>query len=203
MEHVVWHTGEISREDRNLLNSHKSGILWFTGLSGAGKSTLAHELEKALFRRGMRAYVLDGDNVRHGLNNNLGFSDDDRKENIRRVAEVAKLFVDAGIITIVALISPLREYRDAARTGYLDGEFIEVYIKCPLEVCEVRDPKGHYKKARLGLIKGYTGIDAPYEEPVNPELVLETHLHDVEKCVEMLMGYLSDHGWITEQNQRT
>ncbi|WP_246066767.1 adenylyl-sulfate kinase [Paenibacillus koleovorans] len=174
---IVWHPSTITRQDRNRLNGHRSGILWLTGLSGAGKSTLAYELEKQLHGRGCRTYVLDGDNVRHGLNRNLGFSPEDRSENIRRVAEVAKLFVDAGFIAIVALISPVRLDRQAARALFQEGEFLEVYVKCPIEECERRDPKGLYKKARAGELKGFTGIDAPYEPPLKPEIVVESSRH--------------------------
>lgn len=162
---IVWHESAITKEDRLKLNDHQSPVLWFTGLSGSGKSTITVALEKALYEKGIRTYRLDGDNIRHGLNNNLGFSPEDRKENIRRIGEVSKLMSDAGLITLTAFISPYREDRDNVRQLLAKGDFIEVYIKCSLESCEARDPKGLYQKARSGEIKQFTGIDAPYEEP--------------------------------------
>ena len=161
--HIVWHEVLVTREDRNQLNDHKSGMVWFTGLSASGKSTIAHAVEKKLHDRGIRTYVLDGDNVRHGINSNLGFSKEDRQENLRRVSEVAKLFVDAGILVLAAFISPYREDRDAVRKQFAAGEFLEIYVKCSIGECEHRDPKGQYRKARAGVIKNYTGISAPYE----------------------------------------
>ena len=196
---VVWHDGLVTRDDRNLLNSHKSGLLWLTGLSAAGKSTVAHALEKTLFDRGVRTYVLDGDNVRHGLNSNLGFSPEDRKENIRRIAEVGKLMVDAGILVITAFISPYREDRVSARSLFKDGDFIEAYIKCSLEECEKRDPKGLYKKARAGEIKNYTGISAPYEEPENPELVIDTECCDVEGSAGQILAFLEERKFMSPE----
>ena len=169
-------------------------MLWFTGLSGSGKSTLATEVEKELYQRGVRTYVLDGDNIRHGLNRDLGFGKDDRKENIRRIGEVAKLFVDAGIVTLTAFISPYKEDRDMVRALFGQGEFIEIYVKCSIEECERRDPKGLYKKARRGEIRDFTGISAPYEEPVNPELVVETERETVEESVGRVLAFLSSKG---------
>nr|WP_309101264.1 adenylyl-sulfate kinase [Fredinandcohnia onubensis] len=173
-EHIVWHKGSITKEDRQSLNNHKSFIIWFTGLSGSGKSTLANAVEKLLYSEGIRSYLLDGDNIRHGINNNLGFSAEDRKENIRRIAEVGKLFVDAGVVVLAAVISPYAEDRANARNIFEEDEFIEVYVKCPLNECEARDPKGLYKKARAGEIQNFTGISQPYEEPESPEIVVDT-----------------------------
>ena len=191
---IVWQPSKVSKEDRRRLNGHGSCVLWFTGLSGAGKSTLATEVEKELHQRGVRTYVLDGDNIRHGLNRDLGFGKDDRKENIRRIGEVAKLFVDAGIVTLTAFISPYIEDREMVRALFEMGEFIEIYVKCSLEECERRDPKGLYKKARRGEIKDFTGISAPYEEPVHPELVVETEQETVETSVRKILNYLSEKG---------
>lgn len=188
---IAWQPTKVSKEDRRRLNGHGSCVLWFTGLSGSGKSTLATEVEKRLFQSGVRTYVLDGDNIRHGLNRDLGFGKDDRKENIRRIGEVAKLFVDAGIVTLTAFISPYREDRDMVRGLFEPGEFIEIDVKCSLEECERRDPKGLYQKARRGEIKDFTGISAPYEEPVNPELVVETERETVEESVGKVLDFLS------------
>jgi len=191
---IVWQPTIVSKEDRRRLNGHGSCVLWFTGLSGSGKSTLATEVEKELYQRGVRTYVLDGDNIRHGLNRDLGFGKDDRKENIRRIGEVAKLFVDAGIVTLTAFISPYKEDRDMVRALFGQGEFIEIYVKCSIEECERRDPKGLYKKARRGEIRDFTGISAPYEEPVNPELVVETERETVEESVGRVLAFLSSKG---------
>lgn len=186
---ITWHHGQVTREDREKLGGHKAAVIWFTGLSGSGKSTIAHKLEGALYEMGCRTIVLDGDNIRHGLNKNLGFSPEDRKENIRRIGEVAKLFVDAGVIAMTAFISPYREDRDQARE--IAGEdFIEVYVKAPVAICEERDPKGLYKKARAGEIKEFTGVSAPYEEPDKAEIVLDTSESNVEECVDMVLQYL-------------
>jgi len=193
-ENIVWQPTKVSKEDRRRLNRHGSCVLWFTGLSGSGKSTLATEVEKELFQRGIRTYVLDGDNIRHGLNRDLGFGKEDRKENIRRIGEVAKLFVDAGIVTLTAFISPYREDRDMVRALFEPGEFIEIYVKCSLEECERRDPKGLYKKARRGEIRDFTGISAPYEEPVFPELVVETDRETVENSVQKILSHLRAKG---------
>ncbi|MDQ0162538.1 adenylyl-sulfate kinase [Aeribacillus alveayuensis] len=193
---IVWHHSKVTKEDRQKLNGHKSVVLWFTGLSGAGKSTLSVEVEKELHQRGIRTYILDGDNIRHGLNKNLGFSAEDRKENIRRIGEVSKLMVDAGIVTLTAFISPYREDRDMVRQLLGEKEFIEIYVKCSLEECERRDPKGLYKKARAGEIKGFTGIDDPYEAPENPELVVETDKQTLEESVKKVITYLEEKGYI-------
>ncbi|SHF50426.1 adenylylsulfate kinase [Caldanaerobius fijiensis DSM 17918] len=193
---ITWHAGVITAEDREKLLKQKGVVIWLTGLSGAGKSTIARELEKRLYDMGHLSYVLDGDNIRHGLNRNLGFSPEDRKENIRRISEVAKLFADAGVITITAFISPYREDRDNARKLLPEGKFVEVYVKCPLEKCEERDVKGLYKKARAGEIKEFTGISAPYEPPVNPELVIDTDKLSLDESVEMLLNYLNQKGII-------
>ncbi|WP_027415620.1 adenylyl-sulfate kinase [Aneurinibacillus terranovensis] len=195
---IVWHQTTISKEDRQSLNKHKSGILWFTGLSASGKSTLANELEKRLYDRGLRTYLLDGDNIRHGINKDLGFSPEDRTENIRRIGEVAKLFVDAGIIVLTAFISPYKEDRNLARSLVNDGEFIEIYVKCSLEECEKRDPKGLYKKAKTGEIPQFTGISSPYEEPDHPELIVETDKQSLEQSVEQVIQYLVKKGIIQQ-----
>lgn len=190
------HKGVIQKDDRQRLNGHKSAILWFTGLPGSGKSTLAHRLEEKLFAKGIRTFVIDGDNVRTGLNKDLGFSAEDREENIRRIGEVAKLFVEAGMMVMTAFISPYRKDRESVRNLVGKGEFIEVYVKCPLSVCEQRDVKGHYKMARQGVIKHFTGIDDPYEEPEHPEQVIETDQITVDKGVEHLIRYLAEKGYI-------
>ncbi len=188
--HVIWHEGYVKRTDRNLLNNHKSGLVWFTGLSASGKSMIVHNLEKELFIQGIRTYVLDGDNVRHGLNANLGFSREDRKENLRRIAEVSKLFADAGIIVLAAFISPYREDREYIRERFKGDNFFEIYVKCSVEECERRDPKGQYKKARAGIIKNYTGISAPYEEPEKPDIVIDTENFDLESSVAKVIELL-------------
>lgn len=171
---IVWHHATVTRERREKLNAHKSCVLWFTGLSGAGKSTLAHAVEEQLHQRACRTFVLDGDNVRHGLSSNLCFSETDRKENIRRIGEAAKLMMEAGVIVLTAFISPFRTDREAVRNLMPHGDFLEIYCKASLEICEARDVKGLYKKARAGEIKNYTGIDSPYEAPEKPELVVDT-----------------------------
>jgi len=187
---IIPHKGKLTKEDRQKLKGHKSVILWFTGLSGSGKSTIAHALEEKLYQRKVHTYVLDGDNIRKGLNKDLGFSPEDRKENIRRIGEVAKLFIDAGVIVMVSVISPYRRDRAFVRNLVESGEFVEIYVKCPLEICEARDPKGLYKKARQGIIKNFTGIDAPYEEPENPEIVIESDKESVEEAVNKIIRYL-------------
>jgi len=189
-KNVVWHAHKLTRQERAAIKGHQSCIIWFTGLSASGKSTVANELEYALNKKGMHTYIRDGDNIRHGLNKNIGFSAEDRKENIRRIGEVAKLFVDAGVLVITAFISPFKEDRDTVRGLVNAGEFIEVYAKCPISVCAERDPKGLYKKAMAGEIKEFTGISQPYEEPVNPELVVETDKLSVEECVDKVLAYL-------------
>ncbi len=188
--HVVWHDTAVKRSDRNRLNNHKSGLVWFTGLSASGKSTIVHNVEKELFVQGIRTYVLDGDNVRHGLNANLGFSREDRKENLRRIAEVSKLFADAGILVLAAFISPYREDRAYIRERFKGDNFFEIYVKCSVEECERRDPKGQYKKARAGIIKNYTGISAPYEEPEKPDMVIDTENFDLESSVGKVIELL-------------
>jgi len=193
---ITWHNQHINKKERQLLHGHKSAILWFTGLSASGKSTLCVEIEKRLYALGMSTYVLDGDNIRHGLNKNLGFSPEDRSENIRRIGEVSKLFVDAGIITLTAFISPYRRDRDIVRELVDRHEFIEVYVKCSVEECERRDPKGLYKKARIGEIKDFTGINAPYEEPIDPEIIIDSEMHTVEESVNHVIKYLKDHHYI-------
>lgn len=186
---IVWQQTNVSRHDREKLLGQKGILIWFTGLSGSGKSTVATMLEKKLHDMGKLTYLLDGDNVRHGLNSDLGFSKEDRIENIRRIAELSKLFVDAGVITITTFISPFIKDREAVRE-LLKDDFIEVYIDCPIEVCEKRDPKGIYKKARKGEIKNFTGIDSPYEPPVNPEVTVKTHVDSLEECVSKIIDYL-------------
>lgn len=194
---IVWHDSKVTKEDRQKLNNHKSAVIWFTGLSGSGKSTVSVELEKELHQMGIRTYRLDGDNIRHGLNSNLGFSPEDRTENIRRIGEVSKLMVDAGLFTLTAFISPYCVDRDNVRKLLEEGEFIEVYVKASLETCEARDPKGMYKKARAGEIKGFTGIDAPYEEPINPEIIIETDKYSLDECVEQIVTYLKEKGYLS------
>ncbi|MEQ9618863.1 MAG: adenylyl-sulfate kinase [Deltaproteobacteria bacterium] len=189
---VIPHEHEIRKDDRRRLNGHGSLILWFTGLPSSGKSTLANEVEKRLISSGIRTYILDGDNVRTGLCKDLGFSEEDRAENIRRIGEVSRLFVDSGNIVLSAFVSPYRRDRDAVRELVEDGEFVEVFVKCPVEVCEERDVKGLYKKAREGIIKGFTGIDDPYEEPENAEIVIETDNLSLEEGVERIISYLNE-----------
>ncbi len=193
---TVWHHATISREDRENMHQHKSAVLWFTGLSGSGKSTLAHAVEEKLHSMGVSTFVLDGDNVRHGLCSDLGFSDQDRVENIRRVAEVAKLFSEAGVITLTAFISPFRDDRNAARKLMPHGDFLEIYCQCPLEICEQRDVKGLYKKARAGEIPFFTGIDSPYEAPDKPELAVETGAMPLEACVDKVITLMKERGLI-------
>jgi adenylylsulfate kinase len=193
---IVWHQGAVNRDDREKLNRHKGATVWLTGLSGSGKSTIAVDLEKRLLERGVRAYILDGDNVRHGLNKNLGFSPEDRTENIRRIGEVAKLFTDAGLVAITAFISPYRADRDQVRALMKPGDFVEIFVECPVDVCEQRDVKGLYKKARAGEIKEFTGISAPYEAPAKPELVLPSHEMSVEAAVAKVVAHLEGAGII-------
>jgi adenylylsulfate kinase len=191
---VRWHDGALSREQREARLKQRGCVVWLTGLSGSGKSTLAHALEAALFERGQLPYVLDGDNVRHGLNGDLGFSPEDRAENIRRVAHVGALFADAALITLVSFISPYRADRDAARALVGEDRFLEVHVQASLETCEARDPKGLYARARAGELKGFTGVDAPYEAPEDPALVVETDESDVAACVERLLAALDARG---------
>jgi adenylylsulfate kinase len=195
---ITWHEGHVNREERVALLKQKGATLWFTGLSGSGKSTIAYTLEHALVQRGRLAYVLDGDNIRHGLNKNLGFSAADREENIRRIGEVAKLFADAGVITMTSFISPYRQDRDKVRALHVEGKlpFIEVHVNTPIEMCEQRDPKGLYKKARAGQLKGFTGIDDPYEAPHNPELTLDATTVSPQQATVTLLEYLEKQGII-------
>ncbi|MFH2046118.1 MAG: adenylyl-sulfate kinase [Pseudomonadota bacterium] len=189
-ENTVWHRSLVSREDRTILNGHKSIAVWFTGLSGSGKSTIAHNLEKKLYDMGSRTIVFDGDNVRHGLCGDLGFSEKDRHENIRRIGETVKLFLEAGIIVLTAFISPYKSNRKWLRQLISPESFIEVYCSCPLDVCEARDAKGLYAKARSGVIKNYTGVGSSYEEPENPDLVIDTSVSTIEESVNLLVDYL-------------
>ncbi len=194
---IKWHHGKITKEDRKKLLNQKGVAIWLTGLSGSGKSTIAVELEHALIENKHQTYILDGDNIRHGLNKNLGFSPEDRTENIRRIGEVAKLFTEANIITIAAFVSPYREDRDNVRKLLDHGGFIEIYVKCSLEVCEARDTKGLYKKARTGEVKDFTGISAPYEEPLNPELTIDSSKLSVEESTRAILNYLEEKGYVT------
>ena len=187
---ITWHDAAITKEDRHNQNGHGSCVLWFTGLSGSGKSTIANAFSSFLFKEGISEYVLDGDNIRHGLNRDLGFSDEDRSENIRRIGEVAKLFVDSGAIVTTAFISPFRSDRQLVRDLFDENEFIEVYVHCPIEECERRDPKQLYAKARRGEIRDFTGIDSPYEEPINPEITIRSDLLNVDEAVELIKNYL-------------
>jgi adenylylsulfate kinase len=191
---VVWHHASIDREQRETLHNHKSVVLWFTGLSASGKSTLAHAVEEKLYALGCHTFVLDGDNVRHGLCSDLGFSIEDRHENIRRIANVAKLFVEAGVIVLTAFISPLRKDREIARNMMPHGDFLEIYCDAPVEVCEKRDPKNLYQKARDGLIKDFTGISSPYEAPVKPELQIKTGELSLEDSVQAVLDLLKKRG---------
>lgn len=190
---LTWHTHRVTKSDRENIKKHKACVLWFTGLSASGKSTIAHELEHTLNSKNIHTYILDGDNVRHGLNKNLGFSKEDREENIRRVGEITKLFTDAGIVTIAAFISPFVKDRKIARGLVKDIDFVEIYTKCPVSVCQSRDPKGLYKKAISGELKEFTGISHPYEEPIKPEILLETDKLSIEQCVDKIMSYLESH----------
>jgi adenylylsulfate kinase len=187
---TIYHNATVTRERRNQLNDHKSIVIWFTGLSGSGKSTLAHSVEEELHKLGCRTFVLDGDNVRHGLSSNLSFSDDDRKENIRRIGEAAKLIMEAGVIAITAFISPFKKDRNLVRQLLPQGDFIEIYCNASLEACESRDVKGLYKRARAGEIKNYTGIDSPYEKPDNPELIIDTESESLEDSVIKVIDFL-------------
>ena len=201
VRNIVWHNATITKADRHRMNGHKSAILWYTGLSGAGKSTLANKVEEKLFERGIHTYVLDGDNIRMGLNKGLTFAPDDRKENIRRIGEVSKLFVDAGAFVSTAFISPYRADRDMVPALVPEGEFIEVYVAASLEVCEERDTKGLYKKARAGEIKHFTGIDDPYEAPENAEMVIDTGAKSLEECAAEVMNYLEKNGYIDKVSE--
>lgn len=195
-KNIVWHEHTVTKEERERMSGHRGCTIWLTGLSGSGKSTLANLLEKALWERGVRAFVLDGDNVRHGLNKDLGFSPADRTENIRRIGEVAKLFTEAGVINVTAFISPYRADRDLVRALMKPGDFVEVYVGCELDECERRDPKGLYKKARAGQIPEFTGISAPYEAPLEPELVIDTTRETAEQSLSHLLEYLDHKGYL-------
>lgn len=193
---ITWHEATIAQKDREQLLNQKGCVLWFTGLSGSGKSTLAHEVENVLYQRGQLTYVLDGDNIRHGLNNNLGFSPEHREENIRRIGEVSKLFASSGVIAMTAFISPYRGDRNKARELLGDGRFIEIFVECPLDVCEERDPKGLYKKARSGELPEFTGISAPYESPECPEVVVNTAESTLAECGQVVISFLENKGLI-------
>ncbi len=195
-ENIIWHQHNVSHADRCEQKSQKPCVLWFTGLSGSGKSTVANAVEALLFNNNNHSYLLDGDNVRHGLNNDLTFSDDDRVENIRRIGEVAKLFADSGLIVLSAFISPFRSDRQQVRELIPSGQFIEVFVDTPLEICEQRDPKGLYKKARAGDIKNFTGLDSPYESPEAPEIHLETEQQDIKELAQKVVSYLKTNGFI-------
>lgn len=191
-KNVVWHSATVTRERREQLNGHRSVVLWFTGLSGSGKSTLSHAVEEKLHQLGSRTFVFDGDNVRHGLCSDLGFSDEDRVENIRRIGEMTKLFLDAGVISLTAFISPFQKDRERVRSLFSNEDFLEIYCKCTLETCETRDVKGLYKRARTGEIKEFTGISSPYEEPENPELIIETDILSLEDSVKKVLDLLRE-----------
>ena len=196
-ENIYWHSGDVTKQDREQVTGHKGVCVWLTGLSGSGKSSIAAELERLLTERGVHAFWLDGDNIRHGLNSDLGFSPEDRDENIRRIGEVAKLFVESGTVAIASFISPYAETRAEVRGKMADGDFIEVYVKCPLEVCEERDPKGIYEQARSGEIENFTGISAPYEEPVDPEIVVDSEADpSATASAERLVAYLEENGYL-------
>ena len=200
-ENIVWHQASVDRDSRSQERGHKSSIIWFTGLSGSGKSTLANAVNVRLFNSGISTYVLDGDNIRHGLCKDLGFSDFDREENIRRIGEVAKLFLDAGIIVLTAFVSPFRADRNKARELVRQGDFIEVYCAADLKVCEQRDTKGLYAKARSGEITDFTGISSPYEEPNSPELTINTGLDKLDECVDLVVQKLIEMDIIPSANK--
>jgi len=200
MKNVVWHHATVTRQRRNELNNHKSVVLWFTGLSGSGKSTLAHAVEEELHQIGCRTIVLDGDNMRHGLCKDLDFSDESRKENIRRIGEVAKLFIESGVITLTAFISPFKEERDKVRKLLANQDLIEIYVKCPISVCEARDVKGMYKKAKANEIKNFTGISSPYEAPESPDLIVDTDQETLDESVDKVLGVLINRGIINNAN---
>ena len=195
-DNITWHIGEVDRDARTVAYGHRGAVLWFTGLSGSGKSTIAHRVERMLIDRSVFAYVLDGDNIRHGLNSDLGFSADEREENIRRIGEVSRLFADSGAVILSAFISPYRRDRDRVRDLLGESEFIEVFVDTPLDVCEARDPKGLYKKARAGEISNFTGLDAPYEAPKSPEVHLVTAGLSVDDAAAQVVDYLATHGML-------
>ena len=194
---INYHKASVTRQRRNKLNNHRSIVLWFTGLSGSGKSTLAHALEEKLFQKGCRTFVLDGDNVRYGLNSNLDFSEAGRTENIRRISEVSKLMLESGLIVMTAFISPINKDRSDARKLISSDDFIEIYCKASLETCETRDVKGFYKRARAGEIKNYTGVDSPYEVPKNPELIIDTDNQSLKESVSSILNFLEINGIIS------
>lgn len=196
---IIWHHALVTRAARQRLNGHRSLVVWFTGLSGSGKSTLSHAVEQRLHEIGCRTFVLDGDNVRHGLCGDLGFSESDRSENIRRIGEMAKLFAEAGVITLTAFISPYRADRLRVRQLFDPDDFVEVYCRCPLEVCEARDVKGMYRRARAGEIRDFTGISSPYEEPLTPDLTVNTGRLSLEECVEQVISCLNHRGVLPQQ----
>jgi adenylyl-sulfate kinase len=198
-KNITWHESTVSREAREAKNGHKGACIWLTGLSCSGKSTIAVELQNILFKAGRQVFILDGDNIRHGLNRDLGFSPEDREENIRRIGEVAKLFTEAGFLVITAFISPYRKDRDKVRLIFGDGGFIECFIRADLSSCEKRDTKGLYKKARAGEIKEFTGISAPYEEPEHPELIIDTICHTKEESAGLILDYLSENEYIPKE----
>ena len=199
MKNIVWHNATVTRQRRKEQNKHKSVVIWFTGLSGSGKSTIAHAVEEELHQIGCRTTVLDGDNVRHGLCKDLGFSDSNRNENIRRISEVAKLFIDSGIITLTAFISPFKEERDKVKELIVGDDLIEIYVKCPISVCESRDVKGMYKKARANVIKNFTGISSPYEIPESPDLIVNTEQETIDESVKKVLNMLFDKGIINNE----
>lgn len=193
---ITWHKVSVTKSERRNMNQHQSAVLWFTGLSGSGKSTIANAVDRKLFDMGIRSFVLDGDNIRHGLNANLGFSTHDRKENIRRIGEVSKLFVESGAFALTAFISPFHEDRNRVREALEPDEFIEIFVKCPIDECESRDPKGLYKKARNGEIAEFTGVSSPYDEPLSPEIIIESKNYSVEESVEIIIRYLKERKYI-------
>lgn len=195
-QHIFHQSFQVTKEQRQALHGHKSFILWLTGLSGSGKSTIANAVEAKLYGFGISTFILDGDNLREGLNQDLGFTSEDRKENIRRAGEVAKLFVDSGTVVLTPLISPYAEDRNAVRQMVKQDEFIEIYVKCSIEDCEKRDPKGLYKRARKGEITNMTGISAPYEEPEKPDIIIETNRYSIEECTDLIIGFLQANNYL-------
>lgn len=197
---VVWHTPKVTRQMREALNGHRSFVLWFTGLPSSGKSTIAHAVEKKLHDMGIKTYTLDGDNVRHGLCSDLDFSPKDREENLRRIGEMIKLFLDAGVVVLAAFVSPFRKDRERVRNMLSKRDFVEIYCKCPVDVCEMRDPKGMYKKAKKGEIKDYTGVSAPYEEPESPDLILDTNNVGINENLKNVLQFIERQGYYSKWN---